>query len=80
MGRDKFINKSNAIEENIIDKTYNGADYPIIEREYNAYYFPENYDPDNLEDQSRAIENCYEEHCKVKVWRDVKQNRRVKPS
>lgn len=33
---------------------------------------PENYDPDNLEDQSRAIENCYEEHCKVKVWRDVK--------
>lgn len=45
MGRDKFINKSNAIEENIIDKTYNGADYPIIEREYNAYYFPRKLRP-----------------------------------
>lgn len=72
MHKDKFTNEKNAIEHNIIDETYNGADYPIIEREYNAYYFPENFDPDNMDDQSKAIEDCYKEHCSVKVCRDAK--------
>jgi len=72
MKKDKFTNASNTIEHNIIDETYNGADYPIIEREYNAYYFPENYNPDNMDDQGKAIEDCFKEHCSVKVWRDIK--------
>lgn len=68
----KSKNEHNVIDENIIDATYNGADYPIVEREYNAYYFPENYNPDNMEAQSNAIENCVKEHCKVKVWKKIK--------
>ncbi|MPN40070.1 hypothetical protein SDC9_187605 [bioreactor metagenome] len=35
----------------VIDDTYNGAKYPIIEREFNAYYFPDNYNPDTLKSQ-----------------------------
>ena len=41
--------------KNIIDKTYNGDKYPIIEREYNANFFPENYNPDNMDNQAEAI-------------------------
>ena len=29
----------------MIDETYNGEKYPIIERKYNSYWFPENYNP-----------------------------------
>ena len=72
MDRVKNSIARNAVDENIIDETYNGADYPIVEREYNAYYFPENFNPDNMEAQSNAIENCVKDHCKVKVWKDVK--------
>lgn len=52
----------------IIDDTYNGAKYPIIERDYNAYYFPDNYNPDNMDHQADAIAECTENHCKVKVY------------
>ena len=52
----------------IIDDTYNGAKYPIIEREYNAYYFPDNYNPDNMEQQADDIASCYENHCKIKIY------------
>lgn len=51
----------------IIDDTYNGAKFPIVEREYNAYYFPDNYNPDNIEQQIESTANCNEEHCEVKV-------------
>ncbi len=37
---------------NIIDETYNGEKYPIIERKYNSYWFPENYNTDNEEAQA----------------------------
>ena len=52
----------------IIDDTYNGAKYPIIEREYNAYYFPENYNPDNTEAQAEGLIDSLENHHKVKVY------------
>lgn len=52
----------------IIDSTYNGKKYPIIEREYNAYYFPDNYDPDNIEDQAEAVSEAEEEHEQVKIY------------
>ncbi len=47
---------------NIIDDTYNGEKYPIIEREYNAYYFPDNYNPDNMEDQAEGLLTSYQNH------------------
>lgn len=52
----------------IIDDTYNGAKYPIVERNYNAYYFPDNYNPDNLIQQSEGVADCEEEACKIKVY------------
>jgi hypothetical protein len=52
----------------IIDDTYNGEKYPIIEREFNAYYFPDNYDPDNLEEFLDATLACNETSCKTKVY------------
>jgi hypothetical protein len=52
----------------IIDETYNGKKYPIIEREYNAYYFPENYNPDNEEAQSEGLIDSYVNHHKVLVY------------
>ena len=52
----------------IIDDTYNGAKYPIVEREFNAYYFPENYNPDNSLQQVDDIKECYENHCKTKIY------------
>ena len=51
---EKNINdKINATDHNtnVIDDTYNGAKYPIIEREFNAYFFPDNYNPDTLKSQ-----------------------------
>lgn len=51
----------------IIDDTYNGAKFPIIEREYNAYYFPDNYDPDNIPAQAEGLADSYENHHEVKV-------------
>lgn len=52
----------------IIDDTYNGAEYPIIEREYNAYYFPDNYNPDNLEQQAESISEASLHHTKIKIY------------
>ncbi|MEA4848651.1 MAG: hypothetical protein VB106_15590 [Clostridiaceae bacterium] len=51
---------------NIIDETYNGEKYPIIERKYNSYWFPENYDPDNEEAQAEGVINSYKEHRELK--------------
>ena len=76
MDKVKNTAERNMIDENIIDETYNGADYPIVEREYNAYYFPENYNPDNMEAQSEAIDSCVKEP----LGRMQKQNRRGYPS
>ncbi|HOS68748.1 MAG TPA: hypothetical protein PLG67_00265 [Bacillota bacterium] len=47
---------------NIIDETYNGEKYPIIERKYNSYWFPENYNPDNEEAQAEELVNSYMNH------------------
>jgi len=52
----------------IIDDTYNGAKYPIVERDYNAYYFPDNFNPDNLDQQSDGAMACQEQHCEIKVY------------
>lgn len=52
----------------IIDDTYNGEKFPIVEREYNAYYFPDNYNPDNIEVQSAEIAEAAETHQQVKVY------------
>ncbi len=52
----------------IIDDTYNGEKYPIVEREYNAYYFPDNYDPDNLEAQTAEIAEAEETHRQVRIY------------
>lgn len=52
----------------IIDDTYNGAKYPIVERNFNAYYFPDNYNPDNMSEQAEDIANAYEHHYKVKIY------------
>ena len=40
---------------NIIDDTYNGDKYPIVERHYNAYYFPDNFDPDEISSRTDKI-------------------------
>ena len=50
---------------NIIDKTYNGEKYPIIERKYNSYWFPENYNPDNEEAQAEELINSYMNHDEI---------------
>ncbi len=55
----------------IIDDTYNGAKYPIIERDYNAYYFPDNYDPDNIEQQAEGIVDAIENHLQTKIYNNV---------
>ncbi len=55
----------------IIDDTYNGAKYPIIERDYNAYYFPDNYDPDNIEQQAEGIVDAIENHFQTKIYTNV---------
>jgi hypothetical protein len=52
----------------IIDDTYNGKKYPIIEREYNAYYFPDNFNPDNEEDQAEGLVDSYLNHHMIKVY------------
>jgi hypothetical protein len=52
----------------IIDETYNGAKYPIIEREYNAYYFPDNYNPDNIPQQADSVADAYEHHYITKIY------------
>lgn len=52
----------------IIDETYNGAKYPIIERHYNAYYFPDNYNPDNTEQNAADIVEAYEHHYKTRIY------------
>jgi len=52
----------------IIDETYNGEKYPIIEREYNAYYFPDNYNPDNEEDQAEGLVDSFTRHHLIKVY------------
>jgi hypothetical protein len=52
----------------IIDDTYDGSKFPIVEREYNAYYFPENYNPDNTIQQVDDLTECYENHCKIKIY------------
>lgn len=52
----------------IIDDTYNGAKYPIIERQYNAYYFPDNYDPDNIPAQVEGLLDSLEEQQKTKIY------------
>lgn len=57
--------------KNIIDETYNGDKYPIIEREYNAYFFPENYNPDTMENQAEAIIKDKKEKQKKKTWRRI---------
>lgn len=44
---------------NIIDETYNGEKYRIIERKYNSYWFPENYDPDNEEAYAEELADSY---------------------
>lgn len=72
MDKAKNIPENHVPDKTIMDEAYNGADYPIIEREYNAYYFPENYNPDNMEAQKEAIDSCVKERCEVKVWKDVK--------
>lgn len=59
------------IMKNIIDETYNGDKYPIIEREYNAYFFPENYNPDTMENQAEAIMKDRKEKQKKKTWRRI---------
>jgi hypothetical protein len=55
----------------IIDDTYNGEKYPIIEREYNAYYFPDNYNPDNIEDQAEGLVDSYNNHQVIKPYGPV---------
>ena len=45
--------------KNIIDETYNGDKYPIIERKHNAYFFPENFNPDNMEAYASTIIKSY---------------------
>lgn len=59
------------IMKDIIDETYNGDKYPIIEREYNAYFFPENYNPDTMENQAEAIMKDRKEKQKKKTWRRI---------
>lgn len=54
---------------NIIDETYNGKKYPIIEREYNAYWFPDNYNPDNDEDQAEGLIDSYINHHLTKIYK-----------
>lgn len=55
----------------IIDETYNGKKYPIIEREYNAYWFPENYNPDNEEAQAEGLIDSYLNNHIIKVYRQA---------
>jgi hypothetical protein len=59
---------------NIIDETYNGDKYPIIEREYNAYYFPDNYDPENMDAYIESQIEAAETHQQIKIYHrdDVK--------
>ena len=57
--------------KNIIDETYNGDKYPIIEREYNAYFFPENYNPDTMDNQAEAIMKNNKETHKKKSWKRI---------
>lgn len=57
--------------KNIIDETYNGDKYPIIEREYNANFFPENYNPDNMDNQAEAIMKKNNEKHKKKSWKRI---------
>lgn len=52
----------------VIDDTYNGKKYPIIKREYNAYYFPDNYNPDNEEVQAEGLIDSYMNHHKIPVY------------
>ncbi|MFZ5352518.1 MAG: hypothetical protein ACOZCL_07280 [Bacillota bacterium] len=56
----------------IIDDTYNGEKYPIIEREYNAYYFPDNYNPDNMEDQSEGLVTSFKNHQRIEPYGPTK--------
>ncbi len=53
---------------NIIDKTYNGHKYPIIERDYNAYFFPDNYDPENSDDYVQAQSNAADVHQQIVTY------------
>ena len=55
---------------NIIDETYNGEKYPIIERKYNSYWFPENYNPDNEEAQAEELVSSYMERHELKVHKN----------
>ena len=52
----------------IIDDTYDGSKFPIIEREYNAYYFPDNSNPDSETQQPESLVDAYEHHHKIKVY------------
>lgn len=55
----------------VIDETYNGNKYPIIEREYNAYYFPDNFDPDNEKDQAEGLFTSYMNHHMVRIYNNA---------
>lgn len=52
---------------NIIDETYNGEKYKIIERKYNSYWFPENYDSDNEEAYAEELVNSYKKETESKT-------------
>lgn len=57
---------------NIIDSTYNGEAYPIIPRDYNAYFFPDNYDPDSIENMVDDIVNSAKKHYQVQPYGPTK--------
>lgn len=55
---------------NIIDETYNGEKYRIIERKYNSYWFPENYDPDNEDAQTEELISSYMKNYEIKAYQN----------
>lgn len=55
----------------IIDDTYDGSKFPIVERDYNAYYFPDNYNPDNVDQQADGIMDAVEHHWKTRIYRNA---------
>lgn len=57
--------------KNILDETYNGDKYPIIKREYNANFFPENYNPDAMNNQTEAIMKDNKKKHRKKSWKRI---------
>lgn len=64
--------KNRNFEDEILNRNHDGAKYPYLRKQYNAYLYTLDFDPDITKYDDEVINDDYEEiKYSPKMWRDI---------